>query len=67
MVDAFGKVVECAMERGKAQAMEELHEAKVFTTAVTEVPGYNAEAYNELLQAMEGMKLLELPHIALLE
>ena len=67
VVEAFGKVVKCAMERGKAQAMEELHEAKVFTTALTELPGYNADAYNELLQAMEGMKLLELPHIARLE
>ena len=67
VVEAFGKVVHCAMERGKAQAMEELHEAKVLTVALTEVPGYNAEAYGELLQAMEGMKLLELPHIARLE
>ena len=67
MVDAFGKVVECAMERGKSQEMEELHETKVLTTALTEVPGYNADAYNELLQAMERMKLLELPRIARLE
>lgn len=55
------------MERGKAQAMEELHDAKALTVALTEVPGYNAEAYDELLQAMEGMKLLELSHIARLE
>ena len=55
------------MERGKAQAMEELHEAKALTVVLTEVPGYNANAYDELLQAMEGMKLLELPHIARLE
>ena len=67
VVEAFGKVVQCAMERGKAQAMEELHEAKALTVALTEVPGYNASAYDELLQAMEGMKLLELPHIARLE
>ena len=55
------------MERGKAQAMEELHEAKALTVALTEVPGYNAGAYDELLEAIEGMKLLELPHIARLE
>ena len=67
VVEAFGKVVHYAMERGKAQAMEELHEAKAFTIALTEVPGYNAGAYDELLEAMEGMKLLELPHIARLE
>lgn len=65
--EAFGKVVECAIERGKAQAVEELHEAKALTMALTEVPGYNAEAYDELLQAMEGMKFLELPHIVWLE
>ena len=47
--------------------MEELHEAKALTVALTEVPGYNASAYDELMQAMEGMKLLELPHIARLE
>ena len=47
--------------------MEELHEAKALTVALTEVPGYNASAYDELLQAMEGMKLMELPHIARLE
>lgn len=67
VVEAFGKVVQCAMESGKAQAMEELHEAKALTVSLTEVPGYNASAYDELLQAMEGMKLLELPHIARLE
>ena len=55
------------MECGKAQVMEELYEAKALTVALTEVPGYNASAYDELLQAMEGMKLLELPHIAWLE
>ena len=44
VVEAFGKVVQCAMERGKAQALEELHEAKALTVALTEVPGYNAGA-----------------------
>jgi hypothetical protein len=67
VLEAFGKVVQCVVERGRAQAMEELHEAKALSVALTEVPGYNASAYDELLQAMEGMKLLELPHIARLE
>lgn len=67
VLGTFGKVVQCAVERGRAQAMEELHEAKALNMALTEVPGYNANAYDELMQAMEGMKLLELPHIAQLE
>lgn len=67
VLETFGKVVQCAVERGRAQAMEELHEAKALNVALTEVPGYNASAYDELLQAMEGMKRLELPHIARLE
>ena len=67
VLETFGKVVQCAVERGRAQAMEELHEAKALNVALTEVPGYNASAYDELMQAMEGMKLLELPHIARLE
>ena len=67
MLEAFGKVVQCAVECGRVQAMEELHEAKALNVALTEVPGYNASAYDELLQAMEGIKLLELPHIARLE
>ena len=67
MLEAFGKVVQCAVERGRSQAMEELYEAKALSVALTEVPGYNASAYDELVQAMEGMKLLELPHIARLE
>ena len=29
VVDAFGKVVHCAMARGRSQAMEDLHEAKL--------------------------------------
>ena len=67
MLETFGKVVECAVERGRAQAIEELHEAKMLTVSLVEVPGYKADAYDELVKAMEGMKLFELPHIARLE
>ena len=67
VVEAFGKVVECAVERGKAQAMEELHESKMLTVPLAEVPGYKADAYDELVEAMEKMKLLELLRIAQLE
>jgi hypothetical protein len=67
VLETFGRVVQCAAEGGRAQAMEELHEAKLLKVALAEVPAYNANAYDELMKAMEGMKLLELPHIAQLE
>nr|GFA75450.1 transposase (putative), gypsy type [Tanacetum cinerariifolium] len=46
-----------------AEAMEELHENKLLTVPAAHVPGYNKDAYEELVAAMEKMKLLELPHI----
>ncbi|GJQ92878.1 hypothetical protein Tco_0004017 [Tanacetum coccineum] len=57
----------CALARGKAEAAEELHEKKLLTVRAAQVPGYNDNAYEELVAAMETMKLLELPHIAQLE
>lgn len=67
VVVAFGKVVECAVARGKAQAVEELAEGQLLTVPLAEVPGYKADAFEELVKAMEGIKLFELPHIAWLE
>ena len=67
VVDAFGKVVHCAIARGRSQAMEDLHEAKLLEKDLAEVPGYSPTAYDELLQAMAGLKVLELPHIGRLE
>ena len=67
VVSAFGKVVECAIARGKAQAVEELAEGQLLTVPITEVPEYNADAYEDLVKAMEGMRLFELPQIARLE
>ncbi|GJX47320.1 hypothetical protein Tco_0272510 [Tanacetum coccineum] len=64
---SFGDVVKCALARGKAEAVEELHEKKLLTVPAAQVPGYNDNAYEELVAAMEAMKLLELPHIAQLE
>ncbi|GJU65151.1 hypothetical protein Tco_1246986 [Tanacetum coccineum] len=64
---SFGDVVKCALARGKAEAVEELHEKKLLTVPAAQVPGYNEKAYEELVAAMEAMKLLELPHIAQLE
>ncbi|GJR08445.1 putative reverse transcriptase domain-containing protein [Tanacetum coccineum] len=63
----FGDVVKCALARGKAEAVEELHEKRLLTVPAAQVPGYNDKAYEELVAAMEAMKLLELPHIAQLE
>ena len=67
VVGAFGKVVECAVARGKAQAAEELAEGQLLTVPLAEVPEYNADAFEELVKAMEGMKLFEILHIARLE
>jgi hypothetical protein len=65
--ESFGDVVRCALARGKAEAIEELCENKVLTMPIAQVPGYNGDAFAELVAAMEKMKLLELPHIAQLE
>ena len=56
-----------ALERGKAPAVEELCAKKIFTVPVVEVPGYNTNAYNDLVAAMARLKMLEFPHIAQLE
>ncbi|GJU55819.1 hypothetical protein Tco_1229533 [Tanacetum coccineum] len=63
---SFGDVVKCALARGKAEAVEELHEKKLLTVPAAQVPGYNHNAYEELVAAMEAMKLLE-SYIAQLE
>lgn len=67
VVSAFGKVVECAVARGKAQAVEELAEGQLLTVPIAEFPEYNAGAFEDLVKAMEGIKLFELPQIARLE
>jgi uncharacterized membrane protein len=41
VVEAFGNVVKCALARGKAEAMEELHEGKMLTVPLAEVTSYN--------------------------
>ncbi|GJX84717.1 hypothetical protein Tco_0335491 [Tanacetum coccineum] len=64
---SFGDVVKCALARGKAEAVEELHEKKLLTVPAAQVLGYNDNAYEELVAVMETMKLLELPHITQLE
>ena len=39
VVEAFGRVVECVVACGKAQAVEELHESQLLTVPLAEVPG----------------------------
>ncbi|GJV80586.1 hypothetical protein Tco_1516456 [Tanacetum coccineum] len=56
---SFGDVVKCALARGKAEAVEELHERRLLTVPAAQVPGYNQKAYEELVAAMEAMKLLK--------
>ena len=65
--DSFGGAIECALERGNVQALEELCAKKILTVNAVEVPGYNVNAYGDLVSAMEKLKLLEFPHIAQLE
>ncbi|GKA26023.1 hypothetical protein Tco_0712132, partial [Tanacetum coccineum] len=48
-------------------AMSALESQEVKQSFGDVVPGYNDNAYEELVAAMETMKLLELPHIAQLE
>ena len=64
---AFGDVVNCALARGKSQAIEELCESKLLEIPATQVPGYDAHAYEELVVAMNRLKVLELPHIGMME
>ncbi|GJV59915.1 hypothetical protein Tco_1466015 [Tanacetum coccineum] len=44
--------------RGKAEAVEELHEKRLLTVPAAQVPGYNQKAYEELVAAMEAMKIV---------
>ena len=67
VVEAFGKVVGCAMARGKAQAVEELHESRLLTVPLAEVPEYRADTFDELVEAIEKMKVFDFPHISRLE
>lgn len=65
--EAFGKVVTSAIAYGKAQATDELHKGNLLTVPLAEVPGYDAESYNELVDAMAKMKVLNFPDITQLE
>ena len=49
VVGAFGKVVECAVARGKAQAVEEMAKGQLLTVPLAEVPGYKADAFEEFV------------------
>jgi hypothetical protein len=64
---AFGKAVQCACEHGKAQAVGELCEKNVISLPTAEVPGYNPDAYDDFVLALESLKHLEFSHIAQVE
>ena len=67
LTDAFEDVVDHAVARGRAQAIEELCKSKVLELSVKQVPGYNPGAHDELVAAMERLRSLELPHIGMIE
>ncbi|GJV17465.1 hypothetical protein Tco_1362788, partial [Tanacetum coccineum] len=46
---SFGDVVKCALARGKAEAVEKLHEKRLLTVPAAKVLGYNDKAYEELV------------------
>lgn len=50
--ESFGDVVQRALAHGKAEAIEDLHENKMLTVPIAQVPGYNGDAYAELVAAM---------------
>ena len=49
------------MARGKAEAIEELHQGKMLTVTPAEVPGYAGDGYTELVAAMEKMEVFDFP------
>ena len=63
----FGKVVNCALAHGKTLAVDELCEKKVLDCTPSQVAGYDAKTIEHLSQAMEELKVLQLPHIDELE
>ena len=67
LVGKFGKVIDCAKQRGKSLAMEELAKADLLKKPLVEVPGYERESYGQLMAAMGELKSLELPMISMLE
>ena len=67
LTDAFEDVMDHAMARGKAQAIEELCESKVLELPIEQVPGYNPNAFDELAASLKRLQSLELPHIGMIE
>ncbi|GJS07172.1 hypothetical protein Tco_0363968 [Tanacetum coccineum] len=61
------KLRKLSIDNCQGRSGEELLERRLLPSFLAQVPGYNQKAYEELVAAMEAMKLLELPHIAQLE
>ncbi|GJV55689.1 hypothetical protein Tco_1456694 [Tanacetum coccineum] len=51
------------VDRDRQKRWRNCMKEKLLTVPAAQVPGYNDNAYEELVAAMETMKLLELPHI----
>ena len=49
VVGKFGKVVDCATQRGKSQAMEELAKEKLLKEPLDKCPGYETDSYAQFM------------------
>ena len=65
--DAFEDVIEHVIAFGKAQSIEELCSSHVLERAAEQVPGYNANALDELAASLKRLQGMELPMIGLIE
>ena len=64
---AFGKVVECAVDHGKASAVDKLVKEEKLKIPAADISWYKADAYEELTAAMGKLKDFELSHIGMIE
>ena len=64
---AFGKVVELAIDHGKASAVDKLIEEKKLEVPAEDVSWYKADAHEKLTAAMGELRDLELSHIGMIE
>lgn len=53
LTDAFEDVIDHAVAFGKAQEIEGLCESNILESPVEQVPGYNPNAFEELVAALK--------------